>query len=83
MLRFASMPDIVPLWESQAAGSRVSTAGRRVAVPITTVACAASVACVMPTACSPQIRRVLEINELRTVTREVVETARETLVIGA
>lgn len=30
-----------------------------------------------------QIRRVLEINELRTVTREVVETARETLVIGA
>jgi len=30
-----------------------------------------------------QIRRVLEINELQTVTREVVETARETLVIGA
>jgi hypothetical protein len=30
-----------------------------------------------------QIRRVPEINELRTVTREVVETARETLVIGA
>ena len=29
-----------------------------------------------------QIQRVLEINELRTVTREVVETARETLVIG-
>jgi len=28
-----------------------------------------------------QIQRVLEINELRTVTREVVETARETLVI--
>ena len=27
-----------------------------------------------------QIQRVLEINELRTVTREVVETARETLV---
>jgi hypothetical protein len=30
-----------------------------------------------------QIRRVLEINELQTVTREVVEAARETLVIGA
>jgi hypothetical protein len=30
-----------------------------------------------------QIRRLLEINELRTVTREVVEAARETLVIGA
>jgi hypothetical protein len=30
-----------------------------------------------------QIQRVLEINELRTVTREVVEAARETLVIGA
>lgn len=30
-----------------------------------------------------QIRRVLEINEMQTVTREVVETARETLVIGA
>jgi AAA domain len=30
-----------------------------------------------------QIRRVLEINELQTVTREVVETARETLVVGA
>jgi hypothetical protein len=30
-----------------------------------------------------QIRRVLEINELRTVTREVVEAARETLVIGS
>ncbi len=29
-----------------------------------------------------QIQRILEINELRTVTREVVETARETLVIG-
>jgi hypothetical protein len=29
-----------------------------------------------------QIQRVLEINELRTVTREVVEAARETLVIG-
>jgi len=26
---------------------------------------------------------MLEINELQTVTREVVETARETLVIGA
>ncbi len=31
----------------------------------------------------PQIQRVLDINELRTVTREVVEAARETLVIGA
>jgi hypothetical protein len=30
-----------------------------------------------------QIRRVLEINELQTVTREVVETARETLVIAS
>jgi DNA transposition AAA+ family ATPase len=30
-----------------------------------------------------QIRRLLEINELRTVTREVVEAARETLVIGS
>ena len=30
-----------------------------------------------------QIARVLEINQLRTVTKEVVETARENLVIGA
>ncbi len=30
-----------------------------------------------------QIQRILEINQLTTVTREVVETARETLVIGA
>jgi DNA transposition AAA+ family ATPase len=29
-----------------------------------------------------QIERILEINELRTVTKEVVETARESLVIG-
>ena len=29
-----------------------------------------------------QIERVLQINELRTVTKEVVETARENLVIG-
>ncbi len=29
-----------------------------------------------------QIQRVLEINQLRTVTREVVEAARDTLVIG-
>jgi len=30
-----------------------------------------------------QIQRILEINQLTTVTREVVETARESLVIGA
>jgi len=29
-----------------------------------------------------QIERVLEINRLRTITAEVVETARESLVIG-
>jgi DNA transposition AAA+ family ATPase len=29
-----------------------------------------------------QIERVLEINRLRTITKEVVETARENLVIG-
>ena len=29
-----------------------------------------------------QVERVLKINELRTVTREVVETARELLIIG-
>jgi hypothetical protein len=29
-----------------------------------------------------QIERVLEINRLRTITAEVVETARENLVIG-
>jgi DNA transposition AAA+ family ATPase len=29
-----------------------------------------------------QIARVLEINRLRTITKEVVETARESLVIG-
>ncbi len=29
-----------------------------------------------------QIERVLEINRLRTITKEVVETARESLVIG-
>lgn len=29
-----------------------------------------------------QIERILQINELRTVTKEVVETARENLVIG-
>jgi hypothetical protein len=29
-----------------------------------------------------EIQRILQINELRTVTKEVVETARETLVIG-
>ncbi len=29
-----------------------------------------------------QITRVLEINNLRTIRREVVETARESLVIG-
>ncbi|MBA2755728.1 MAG: hypothetical protein H0U40_14925, partial [Chloroflexia bacterium] len=29
-----------------------------------------------------QIERVLEINQLRTITTEVVETARESLVIG-
>ncbi len=30
-----------------------------------------------------QIERVLEINRLRTITKEVVETARESLVIGS
>ena len=30
-----------------------------------------------------QIHRVIDINQLRTVTREVVEAARESLVIGA
>ncbi len=30
-----------------------------------------------------QVQRVLEINQLRTITREVVEAARDTLVIGA
>jgi hypothetical protein len=29
-----------------------------------------------------EIQRILQINELQTVTKEVVETARETLVIG-
>jgi hypothetical protein len=29
-----------------------------------------------------EIQRIPQINELRTVTKEVVETARETLVIG-
>ena len=29
-----------------------------------------------------QIQRILEINNLSTITREVVETARESLVIG-
>ena len=29
-----------------------------------------------------QIERILQINELRTVTKEVVEAARENLVIG-
>ncbi len=29
-----------------------------------------------------QIERILQINELRTVTKEVIETARESLVIG-
>lgn len=29
-----------------------------------------------------QIERILEINQLSTVTKEVVETARESLVIG-
>jgi len=29
-----------------------------------------------------QIERILEINDLRTVTKEVVETARENLVLG-
>ena len=29
-----------------------------------------------------QVQRILEINELKTVTREVVEAAREGLVIG-
>ena len=29
-----------------------------------------------------QLERILEINELRTVTKEVVEAARENLVIG-
>jgi hypothetical protein len=30
-----------------------------------------------------QVERILEINGLRTVTREVVETARDSLIIGA
>jgi hypothetical protein len=30
-----------------------------------------------------QIQRILKINDLNTITREVVETARETLLIGA
>ena len=29
-----------------------------------------------------QIARILEINQLRTITKEVVETARENLVVG-
>jgi len=29
-----------------------------------------------------EIRRILQINDLQTVTKQVVETARETLVIG-
>ena len=29
-----------------------------------------------------EIQRILQINELQTVTKEVVETARETLVVG-
>ena len=29
-----------------------------------------------------QIKRILEINNLTTITREVIETARESLVIG-
>jgi hypothetical protein len=30
-----------------------------------------------------EIQRILQINQLQTVTKEVVETARETLVIGS
>jgi hypothetical protein len=30
-----------------------------------------------------QIQRILKINDLNTITREVVEAARETLLIGA
>jgi hypothetical protein len=29
-----------------------------------------------------QVERILQINELQTVTKEVIETARESLVIG-